>query len=96
MVMTALRQVLQTDFECERMAGVSTQEEADTLKMYHAVEVVNNGINVKKQYRYADFGSNENTTSWQLFCTNGHMRTTAKKILIQPIYDKLSPVKSAV
>ena len=32
--------------ECETMAGVSTQEEADTLMIHHAVEVASNGMNV--------------------------------------------------
>ena len=29
------------------MPGVSTQEEADTLMIHHAVEVVSNGMNVQ-------------------------------------------------
>ena len=32
--------------ECETMTGVSTQEEADTLMIHHAVEVASNGVNV--------------------------------------------------
>ena len=32
--------------ECETMTGVSTQEEADTLMIHHAVEVATNGMTV--------------------------------------------------
>ena len=32
--------------ECETMTGVSTQEEADTFMIHHAVEVASNGMNV--------------------------------------------------
>ena len=32
--------------ECETMTGVSTQEEADTRMIHHAVEVASNGMNV--------------------------------------------------
>ena len=36
-VMTATRQEVMTNYECERMTGVSTQEEPDTLMIYHTV-----------------------------------------------------------
>ena len=32
--------------ECETMTGVSTQEDADTLMIHHAVEVASSGMNV--------------------------------------------------
>ena len=35
-----------TNYECETMAGVCTQEEADTRMIDHAVEVASNGTNV--------------------------------------------------
>ena len=36
-----------TNYECEAMTGVSTQEEADTLMIHHAVEVASNGMTVQ-------------------------------------------------
>ena len=47
-VMTATRKEIMTNYECETMAGVSIQEEADTLMIHHAVEVASNGMNVLK------------------------------------------------
>ena len=35
-----------TNYECEAMPSASTQEEADTLMIHHAVEVASNRMNV--------------------------------------------------
>ena len=45
-VMTATRQEVMTNYECEAMPSASMQEEADTLMIHHAVEVASNGMNV--------------------------------------------------
>ena len=62
--------------ECETMTGVSTQEEANTLVIHHAVEIASNGLNVHifpQDNGCAVFGSTKDTTSWRLFCGNhGH------------------------
>jgi len=65
--MTATGQGVMTNYECEIITGVSTQEEADNLMIYHAVEVASNGVNVhiySQKHRCAVFGSTKNTTTW--------------------------------
>ena len=45
-VMTATRQEVMTNYECEAMPSASIQEEADTFMIHLAVEVASNGMNV--------------------------------------------------
>ena len=39
-----------TNYECETMTGVSTQEEADHLMIHQAIEVTSNGMHVHILY----------------------------------------------
>ena len=79
--------------ECETMTGVSTQEEADTLMIHHAVEVATNGMNVHIYPQDTDvlfFGSTKDTTSWQPFCGNHmHKRKTTQSLPTTYIWEAL-------
>ena len=43
-VMTATRQEVMTNYECEALPSASIQEEANTLMIHHSVEVASNGM----------------------------------------------------
>ena len=45
-LMTATRRSVMTKYECHDLPGVSTQEEADTLMIFHAVQVARTGYGV--------------------------------------------------
>ena len=92
-VMTATRQEVMTNYECEAMPSASTQEEVDTLMIHHAVEVGSNGMNVHIFTRHgcAAFGANKNTTSCRRFMDTSEGR---RKVFLQPIYDTVCQEKS--
>ena len=73
-----------TNYECETMTSVSTQEEADTLMIHHAVEVASNGMNVHiiifTKHGCAAFGATKDTTSWRPLCIYGHKRKTTQSL----------------
>ena len=86
--------------ECETMTGVSTQEEADTLMIHHAVEVASNGMNVHIYQQNTDvlFLALRRT---QLLGDRSAaimgITERRRKVFIHPIYDrKLGPEKSGV
>ena len=77
--MTVTRHEVMTNYECENITGVSTQEEADTLMIYRAVDVARNGMNVHifTKHRCSTFGCTKKPITWRAFCTNhGHKRKT--------------------
>ncbi len=85
--------------ECETMTGVSTQEEADTLMIHHAVEVASNGMNVNIYPQDTDvlFLALRRTPILG-DCSAAIMGTTERRrnVFIHPVYDKLGPEKSGV
>ena len=97
-VMTATRQEVKTNYECETMTGVSTQEEADTLIIYHAVEVTSNGMNVHIYSQDTDVLLLALRRTPLLGNHSALIMGTSerrRKVFLQPIYDKLGPEKSA-
>ncbi|XP_014665031.1 PREDICTED: uncharacterized protein LOC106807252 [Priapulus caudatus] len=96
--MTATRQEVMTNYECEIMPGVSTQEEVDTLMIYHAVEVASNGINVHIYSQDTDVLLLALRRTPLLGNHSALIMGTSerrRKVFLQPIYDKLGPEKSA-
>jgi hypothetical protein len=97
-VMTATRQEVMTNYECETMTSVSTQEEADTLMIYHAVEVAGNGMNVHIYSQDTDVLLLALRRTPLLGNHSALIMGTSerrRKVFLQPIYDKLGPEKSA-
>ena len=96
--MTATRQEVVTNYQCENMTGVSTQEEAGILMIYHPVEVARNGMNdhIYSQDTYVLLLALRRTP---LLCEHSALIMGAserrRKVFPQPIYDKLGPEKSA-
>lgn len=81
--MAAKQQDVATHYECETMIRGSTREEADILKMYHAVEVSSNRMKVR-MYNTTCMCSllfSKNTTTWQSLCVNHeHKRKAVQSI----------------
>ena len=81
------------------MTGVSTQEEADTLVIHHAVEVASNGMNVHIYPQDMDvlFLALRRTPLLG-DCSAAIMGTTERRrnVFIHPVYDKPGPEKSGV
>ena len=97
-VMTATRQEVMTNYDVEPMAGVSTQEEADTLMMYHAVEASRNRMNVHIYSQDTDVLLLALRRTPLLGNNSALIMGTSErrhKVFLQPIYDKLGPEKSA-
>ena len=83
--------------ECETMTSVSTQEEADTLMIHHAVEVASNGINVHIYPQDTDVLFLALPRTPLLGDRSAAIIGTSERrhnIFIQPIYEKLGPEKS--
>ena len=96
-VMTATRQEVMTNYECETMPGVSTQEDADTIMIHHAVEVASNGMNVHIYSQDTDVLLLALCRTPLLGdCSVVIMGTSERrrKVFLQPKYDKLGPEKS--
>lgn len=82
------------------MTGVSSQEEADTLMMPHALELVGEQIGNEVDFFTQD-------TDWWvlLLCRHSQLgpntaivngsKETRKRILLKPIYDALGPSRAA-
>ena len=85
--------------ECETMTGVSTQEEADTLMIYHAVEDASSGMNVHIYPQDTSVLFLALRTTQLLGDRSAAIMGTTeirRKVFIHPIYDKLGPGKSGV
>ena len=98
-VITATRQEVMTNYECEAMTSVSTQEEAGTLMIHHAVEVASNGMNVHiifTRHGCAGFGATKNATSRRPFCDNHGQERNTTQSLPTAYCDKLGLDKSGV
>ena len=87
--------------ECETMTSVSTQEEADTLSIHHAVEVASNGMNVHIYPQDTDVLFLALPTTPLLGDRSAAIIGTIERrhtIFLQPtptcIYEKLGPEKS--
>ena len=50
-VMTETLQEVKINYECKTVTDVSTEEEADILMIYHAVEVAGKGMNAHIYYK---------------------------------------------
>ena len=97
-VMTATRQAVMTNYDCETMPCVSTQEEADTLMIYHAIEVAKNGMKVHIYSQDTDVLLLAIRRAPLLGDRSALVMGTSerrRKVLLQPIYDKLGPEKAA-
>lgn len=97
-LMTATRQSVMTNFECSEIPAVSTQEEADTLMLLHAVQVASTGHNVHIYSQDTDvlllalrrvplLGLNP-----VMVMGTGQNR---RKVYLRPIFEKLGEKKSA-
>ena len=96
--MPATRKEVMANYEVETMTGVSTQEEADTLIIYHAVEVASNGMNVHIYSQDTDVLLLALRRTPLLDNHSALIMGTSerrRKVFLQPIYDKLGPEKSA-
>ena len=82
--------------ECETMTGVSTQEEAHTLMIHHAVEVASNGMNVHIYSQDTDVLSLALRRTQLLGDRSAAIMGTTErpcKVFIHPIYDMRGPEK---
>ncbi|KAG0711912.1 hypothetical protein GWK47_019569 [Chionoecetes opilio] len=97
-MVTVTRKSVMVNYDCQVSTGVSTQEEADTLMILHAVEVAAAGaiVHIYTQdtdvlllalRRVPQLGRNS-----VLIMGTGDRRRT---VLLQPIYDALGPSKAA-
>lgn len=95
-MVTVTRKSVMVNYDCQVTTGISTQEEADTLMIFHAVEVAGSGatVHVYRQdtdvllaLRRVSLGRNS-----ALIMGTGDRRC---KVLLQSIYDTLGPMKAA-
>lgn len=95
---TVTNKSVMANYDCQITTGVSTQEEADTLMILHAVEVAASGatahiytqdtdVLLLALRRVPQLGRNS-----ALIMGTGDRRRT---VLLQPIYDALGPMKAA-
>jgi len=95
---TVTHKSVMANYDCQATTGVSTQEEADTLMILHAVEVAASGATVHVYTQDTDvlllalrrvpqLGRNS-----ALIMGTGECRRT---VLLQLIYDALGPTKAA-
>ena len=74
----------QTNYACDVMTGVSTQEKADPLMILHAVEMASTGFQVH-------IYSQDTDVLLLALCRVPLLG----KVMLQPIYDKLGPERPA-
>jgi len=97
-IMTVTRKSMMVNYDCNVATNVSTQEEADTLMILHAVEIAASGdtLHIYTQdtdvlllalRRVPKLGRNA-----ALIMGTGDRRRT---VLLQPIYDALGPRRAA-
>ena len=87
-----------TNSNCSVMTGVSTQEEADTLMIMHAVEVAKTGLRIHIYSQDTDVLLLALRRVQQLGTEPAIIMGTKerrRKVHLQPIYDKLGPDKAA-
>jgi hypothetical protein len=97
-LVTVTRRNVMTNSESHVSTGVSTQEEADTLMILHAVEVAGKGLDVHIYSQDTDVlllalrrVPKLGTKPAVIMGTREHRR----KVMLKPIYDKLGPDKAS-
>jgi len=96
-VVTVTCRGVMTNSNCSVSTGVSTQEEADTLMILHAVEVAKTGLRIHLYSQDTDVLILALRRVPQLGIEPALIMGTKErrhKVLLQPIYDKLGPNKA--